>query len=432
METNILEILIKKRGGKKLSKSEIEFLIKGYTEGSIPDYQFSALLMAIYFQGMDFEETTHLTKAMLNSGKTLYLSDINKPKIDKHSTGGVGDKVSLILAPLLASCGICVPMISGRSLGHTGGTLDKLESIPGLRTDLSLKEFHNQLKRIGLGIIGQTEEIAPADKKIYALRDVTATVESIPLISASIMSKKLSEDLDGLVLDVKFGNGAFMKDYKEARSLALYMVQIGKRFGVKTVAVLTNMNNPLGQYIGNSLEVMEAIECLKGNCPDDLMEVTFALAEVALKIGRINGGRYLLLKKIKNNEALNKFREMIEYQSGDTKVIDDYKRLPVAKMSVIYPAPENGYIKDIDTFLLGVLGNRLGAGRLKKDDKIDHGCGFRIYKKTGDFVKKGEPLIEIFSDDEDRLQNVLKEMPRVFFITPKRVTKRVLIREIIS
>jgi pyrimidine-nucleoside phosphorylase len=432
METNILEILIKKRGGKKLSKSEIEFLIKGYTEGSIPDYQFSALLMAIYFQGMDFEETTHLTKAMLNSGKTLYLSDINKPKIDKHSTGGVGDKVSLILAPLLASCGICVPMISGRSLGHTGGTLDKLESIPGLRTDLSLKEFHNQLKRIGLGIIGQTEEIAPADKKIYALRDVTATVESIPLISASIMSKKLSEDLDGLVLDVKFGNGAFMKDYKEARSLALYMVQIGKRFGVKTVAVLTNMNNPLGQYIGNSLEVMEAIECLKGNCPDDLMEVTFALAEVALKIGRINGGRDLLLKKIKNNEALNKFREMIEYQSGDTKVIDDYKRLPVAKMSVIYPAPENGYIKDIDTFLLGVLGNRLGAGRLKKDDKIDHGCGFRIYKKTSDFVKKGEPLIEIFSDDEDRLQNVLKEMPRVFFITPKRVTKRVLIREIIS
>ncbi|MGB9720614.1 MAG: thymidine phosphorylase [bacterium] len=428
---NFLEIIHKKRDGQSLTQKEIEFLVKNYTEGSIPDYQFAAFLMAIYFQGMNFEETTHLTRAMLYSGEVLDLSEIKMPKIDKHSTGGVGDKVSLILAPLVASCGICVPMISGRSLGHTGGTLDKLESIPGFRTNLSLKEFKKQLKEIGLGIVGQTKEIAPADKKIYALRDVTATVDSIPLITASIMSKKLAEDLDGLVLDVKFGNGAFMKDYKKAKELAQLMVKIGKGFGVKTVGVLTDMNNPLGLYIGNSLEVLETIECLKGKGPKDLMEITLTLAAIMLRIAHIKGGRQLLLKKIRSGEALNKFKEMIKFQGGNGRVIDNYSKLPIAKGRTKYFAPKTGYIHNIDTFKLGMLCTKLGAGRLKKDDWIDPGCGFRIYKKTGDFVRKSEPLIEIFSDNKTKVKEIIEEIPQIFLQKQKPAKRSKLIREMI-
>jgi len=431
MDFDFLDILIKKRNGERLNSEEIECIIKNYSKGSIPDYQFSAFLMAVYYKGMDFEETTYLTRAMLFSGKTLDLSEIKMPKIDKHSTGGVGDKISLILAPLIASCGVCVPMISGRSLGHTGGTLDKLESIPGFRTNLSLNEFTMQLKKINLGIIGQTEEIAPADKKIYSLRDVTGTVDSIPLITASIMSKKLAEDLDGLVLDVKFGNGAFMKSYKKAKELAYYLVQIGKKFKVKTVAILTDMNSPTGDYIGNSLEVIESIECLKGNGPEDIMEITLTLSEHILKLVRIQGGRELLLKKIKNGEALNKFKEMITYQGGNPDVIEDYDLLPVAKNHTKFPAPKTGYVNNIDTFKLGILATRLGAGRLKKDDKIDHSCGFKIYKKTGDFVKKGEPLIEIFSDNKTIVKEVLGELKQVFSIKSEPSKKRKLIRDII-
>ncbi len=431
MGYNFLDILYKKRGGRKLTEKEIEFLIKGYTAGVIPDYQFSAFLMAVYFQSMDFTETSYLTKAMLFSGKVLDLSDIKKPKVDKHSTGGVGDKVSLILAPLVGSCGVCVPMISGRSLGHTGGTLDKLESIPNFRTDLGIKEFKKQLKEIGLGIIGQTDDIVPADKKIYALRDVTATVESIPLICASIMSKKLAEDLDGLILDVKFGNGAFMKDYKKAKELSQFLVEIGKKFGVKTIAVLTDMNNPLGSYIGNSLEVLETIECLKGKSPDDLMEITFTLAEIILQIAGIKGGRQLLIKKINNGEALNKFREMIEYQGGDCKIIDDYTILPIASNREIYTSKKTGYIHSINTFKLGLLATKLGAGRLKKGDQIDHSCGFRIYKKTGDFVNKKEPLLEIFSDNKHLVAEILKEIPGIFLIKQNFRKSYTLIREII-
>lgn len=431
MNYNFIDILIKKRNGEKLSLEEIEFLIKNFTNGSISDYQFSAFLMAVYYKGMDFQETTYLTKAMLNSGRTLDLSDIRMPKIDKHSTGGVGDKISLILAPLVASCGVCIPMISGRSLGHTGGTLDKLESIPGFRTDLSLKEFKRQLKKINAGIIGQTREIAPADKKIYSLRDVTGTVDSIPLITASIMSKKLAEDLDGLVLDVKFGNGAFMKDYKKAKELAYSLVQTGRRFGVKTIAILTDMNDPLGEYIGNSLEVIETVECLKGKGQKDLMEITLTLSENILKLAKIRGGRNLLLKKIQSGEALNKFKEMIEYQGGTPMVIEDYNLLPVAKKRSVYFAQKTGYIKNIDTFKLGMLATKLGAGRLKKEDRIDPGCGFKIYKKSGDFVKKGEPIIEIFSDNKMLVKEVLKEVSTVFSITSEPTKKRILIRSII-
>ncbi len=428
---NFVDILRKKRNGERLSKGEIEYLIKKYTEGQIPDYQFSAFLMAVYLKGMNSDETTDLTQAMLHSGKTLDLSDIKMPKIDKHSTGGVGDKISLILAPLVASCGVCVPMISGRSLGHTGGTLDKLESIPGFQTALSINQFKKQLKEIGVGIVGQTEDIVPADRKIYALRDVTATVESIPLISASIMSKKLAEDLDGLVLDVKFGNGAFMQGYKKAKHLAESLVQIGKRCGVTTVAILTDMNDPLGEYVGNALEILETLECLKGNGPADLMEITFALAELMLETARIRGGRELLLKKIKNGEALDRFRKMIAYQGGDYRVIDDYAKLPIARGRKVFLSSRTGYVHSIDTFRLGMLVTQLGAGRLKKEGRIEHSCGFRILKKTGDAVRNGEPLVEIFSDNNAHSAEVLKNMSDVFVIRKQVRRKKKLIRAMI-
>jgi pyrimidine-nucleoside phosphorylase len=432
MKCNPTDIIRKKRDGDTLTKAEIKFLISAFSQNQITDYQFAAFLMAVYFQGMNFNELTDFTQSMMRSGKVLNLAHIKKPKIDKHSTGGVGDKVSLILAPLVASCGICVPMISGRGLGHTGGTLDKLESIPGFRTDLPENQFKKQLKKTGVAIIGQTSEIAPADKKIYALRDVTATVDSIPLISASIMSKKLAEDLDGLVLDVKFGSGAFMKELKKAKELAKTMMQIGRRSGVKVKAVLTDMNCPLGKYVGNSLEVIETIEALKGNGPKDLMEVTFVLGEEMLKLGRIHGGRKLLAKKIATGEALDKFKEIISAQKGDTRVVDDYPRLPVAKSKIRIKAHRSGCIHHIDTFHIGILFVHLGGGRLRKEDTIDPSCGFRICKKIGDQVRKGECLLEIHSDRRSKARSVAQQMERVFAILPKPCRPRKLIHEIIK
>jgi pyrimidine-nucleoside phosphorylase len=429
---NSISIIRKKRDGYKLTQKEIQFLISEYTKTRIPDYQFAALLMAVYFQGMDFEETTDLMSAMLHSGRVLNLSDIRQPKIDKHSTGGVGDKVSLIIAPLVASCGVCVPMISGRGLGHTGGTLDKLESIPGFKTDLTVNQFKNQLKTIGVAMVGQTAEIAPADRKMYALRDVTATVDSIPLIAASIMSKKLAEGLDGLVLDVKCGSGAFMKEYKKTKELAQTMIQIGKRSGVKTRAIITDMNNPLGDYIGNSLEVIETIEVLKGKGPNDVLEVTLALAEVMLTIAKIKGGQRLLEKKIATGEALNKFREIIDQQGGDVRIIDDYSRLPVAKSKIKVKAQKKGYLQNIDTFNIGMLLVSLGGGRVKKEDLIDPSCGFKMYKKIGDHVEKNECLIEIYSNNKSKAQAVAQEIQGVFTITRKSCRHKILIREILT
>ncbi len=428
---NCIDLIRKKRDAYQLSKEEIRYLISEYSKGNIPDYQFSAFLMAVYFQGMDFQETTNLMQAMMDSGKSLDLSNIKKPKIDKHSTGGVGDKVSLILAPLMASCGICVPMISGRGLGHTGGTLDKLESIPGFKTNLSVKQFKFQLKKIGVAMIGQTVEIAPADKKMYALRDVTATVDSIPLISASIMSKKLAEDLDGLVLDIKLGSGAFIKDYKKAKELARTMIQISKRSSVKVITILTDMNNPLGNYTGNSLEIIETIEALKGRGPEDLMEITFALAKAMLKLANIKGGEKLLEKKIASGGALNKFKEIIHYQGGDVRVIEDYSRLPVAKNRIKVKAQKTGYIHHINTFDIGMLLVQLGGGRFKKEEKIDLSCGFRIYKKIGDYIKKGECLIEIICDNKAKAKTVVKQMHDVFTIKTKSCRRKKLIRETI-
>jgi pyrimidine-nucleoside phosphorylase len=414
-----------------LTGEEIGSLIARYARSRVPDYQVAAFLMAVYFRGLDEAEIVHLTRAMMATGATLDLSEIKKPKIDKHSTGGVGDKVSLILAPLLASCGVCIPMISGRGLGHTGGTLDKLESIPGFRTGLTLKEFKRQLRAIGVAMVGQTAEIAPADKKIYALRDVTATVDSIPLIAASIMSKKLAEGLDGLVLDVKFGTGAFLPKYRDAKRLARTMIRIGKRFGVKVKAVMTDMNNPLGVTIGNSLEVIETIEALKGRGPQDLMDVTYALAEVMLGLAGIRGGRKMLEANIVNGAALDKFKDIVRLQGGDVQVIDDYLRLPVARKRWPVKASKSGFVAGIDTFRIGVLATELGAGRLKKEDPIDPACGFRIFKKIGDRVRKEEKLAEVISDNRPFALSVQGRFGEVYKITSRRVKKPVLIREIL-
>ena len=414
-----------------MTGEEIGSLIARYARSRVPDYQVAAFLMAVYFRGLDEAEIVHLTRAMMATGATLDLSEIKKPKIDKHSTGGVGDKVSLILAPLLASCGVCIPMISGRGLGHTGGTLDKLESIPGFRTGLTLKEFKRQLRAIGVAMVGQTAEIAPADKKIYALRDVTATVDSIPLIAASIMSKKLAEGLDGLVLDVKFGTGAFLPKYRDAKRLARTMIRIGKRFGVKVKAVMTDMNNPLGVTIGNSLEVIETIEALKGRGPQDLMDVTYALAEVMLGLAGIRGGRKMLEANIVNGAALDKFKDIVRLQGGDVQVIDDYLRLPVARKRWPVKASKSGFVAGIDTFRIGVLATELGAGRLKKEDPIDPACGFRIFKKIGDRVRKEEKLAEVISDNRPFALSVQGRFGEVYKITSRRVKKPVLIREIL-
>lgn len=431
MEFSVLDIIRKKRDGEKLSRQDIKYLISEYAKYYIPDYQLAAFLMAVYFQGMDFKETTDLMQAMMRTGKMLNLSEIKKPKIDKHSTGGVGDKVSLILAPLMASCDICVPMVSGRGLGHTGGTLDKLESIPGFRTNLTLKAFKRQLKKIGVAMIGQTAEIAPADKKIYALRDVTATVDSIPLIAASIMSKKLAEDLDGLVLDIKFGSGAFMTDYKKAKKLARTMIRIGKRAEIRVTAVLTDMNNPLGKYIGNSLEVMEAIESLKGRGSKDLMEVTFALGKEMLKMARIRGGTQLLKKKIASNAALDIFKQIVCAQDGDALIFNDYTRLPIAKHKYRVLATKSGYIHGINNFLVGMLLLKLGGGRMKMEDRIDPSCGYRIYKKIGDRVKTGDCLVKIYCDNPSKARLIQKEMRNVYVIRRKPQSRKKLIREII-
>jgi pyrimidine-nucleoside phosphorylase len=430
-QLNPVELIRKKRNGGILSEDDIDYLITAYTAGFIPSYQMSALLMAIYFEGMNFQETTDLMKAMMNSGAILDLSHITKPKIDKHSTGGVGDKVSLVLAPLAAACGICVPMISGRGLGHTGGTLDKLESIPGFRTGLNMKEFITQLDSIKVAMTGQTAEIAPADRKLYALRDVTATVDSIPLIAASIMSKKLAEDLDGLVLDVKFGQGAFLPEYSRAKTLATTMHTIGTRAGIKVAAVLTDMNNPLGCYVGNSLEVIEAIETLKGNGPEDLMEITLVLVEHMLNLAGIHNGRKLAEQKLKNGDALHVLKEIVCAQGGDTLITEDYSRLPVAQYSVESTVHRNGYIHDIDTFQIGMLLVRLGGGRMQKEDTIDPSCGFYISKKIGDRVKKGDCLAKVICNDKKKADEIARQMQSVFSIKPAPKRRKHLIRETI-
>ena len=400
---NIIDIIIKKRNGNKLNKEEIEFAINGYTNDVIPDYQISAFLMAIYFKGMDPEETYYLTKAMLNSGDILDLSKIKGVKVDKHSTGGVGDKTSLVVAPLVASLGIKVAKMSGRGLGHTGGTIDKLESIPGYDVNISEEDFINQVNKIGVALVGQTKKLVPADKKLYSLRDVTGTVDSIPLIASSIMSKKLASGADVIVLDVKVGSGAFMKNLDEARKLALAMVQIGKMEGKKVVAILTDMSNPLGKAVGNSLEVIEAINTLNGNGPKDFTDLCIeASAELILEANyakNIEDAKALAIKQIENKEGLKKFAELVEAQHGDASYIYDPTKFDKSKYVYDVIAKNSGYVNNINSLMIGNASMKLGAGRIKLDDIINPRVGIVLEKKPGDYINVGDVLAKLYSDD---------------------------------
>jgi pyrimidine-nucleoside phosphorylase len=399
-----IDVIRKKRDGGELTRAEIEAVVNGYTAGTIPDYQASAWLMATLLKGMTRAETAALTDAMLRSGEVLDFSDIPKAKVDKHSTGGVGDKTSLVLAPLVAAGGVTVPMISGRGLGHTGGTLDKLEAIPGFNVNLPVRKFREVLEACGCAMIGQTAEIAPADRKLYALRDVTCTVESPFLICASIMSKKLAEGIDGLVLDVKTGSGAFMKSDKDAAYLAQLMVETGERMGKKMAALITDMDQPLGRYVGNALEVVEVLEILRGGGPDDLRQLCLELAAWMFLLGgrvkNIEEGRTLSEDLIRSGAALNGFRKMVELQGGDTRVVDDPKALPRAKNTMDVPSPRSGYVTAIQCEQAGTACVILGGGRERKEDSVDPAVGFVLHKKVGDSVSKGEALCTIHYNSE--------------------------------
>lgn len=429
---NMYELIAKKRDRGKLSFEEIDHFVSGYTAGQIPDYQASALLMAVFLNGMDADETFWLTQSMMNSGKVLDLSSIRGVTVDKHSTGGVGDKVSLILAPLVAACGVKVPMISGRGLGHTGGTLDKLESIPGFRTDLPIKDFTAILKDIGVCMIGQTEEIAPADRKLYALRDVTATVNCIPLIASSIMSKKLAEGADGFVFDVKTGNGAFMQTKKDALLLTKTLIQIAKRFKKKAVALITDMNEPLGETVGNSIEVIESIHALKGVAPADLMQITMALGAHMLVMGRkaknLQEAKKKLSQAIQSGKALDKFRQMIKKQGGKPEATDDFGLLPWGKFRLLVSSKREGYVNSLDTHKVGLAAVHLGAGREKLESPVDHGVGFLIKKKVGDSVEKNEGLAVVYANDLKKARFASQEIRQAYEIgkTKTRRLKKIL------
>ena len=405
---NIVELIKKKRDGKSFTSDEVGFLINQFTNGNIPDYQFSALLMAILLKGMNDSETAALTNSMLNSGKVINLSSLKGKKVDKHSTGGVGDKTSLIIAPIVASAGIYVPMISGRGLGHTGGTLDKLESIPGFRTDLSLSESMKVLKKCGAVLIGQTQEIAPADKMIYALRDVTATVESIPLITASIMSKKLAEGIDGLVLDIKTGNGAFMKSLRDSIELANSLISTAKSFDKKVIAYITDMNQPLGNYIGNWLEVYESIQVLRGNVKNDLYTLSTKLSGAMIYLGKkaksLQDGEQVAKDKIENGKAFKKFLEIVELQGGDVNYINYPDKYLKSKYVKKVRSDKSGFIKEMNTYQFGVASLELGAGRRTKNDIIDHKAGIVLFKKTGDHLGKNDIICELHSESKSKIK----------------------------
>jgi pyrimidine-nucleoside phosphorylase len=416
-------IIRKKREGRALAKEEIFDFVTRYTRGEIPDYQASALLMAIFFRGMDVRETADLTEAMRRSGEVLDFSEIPLPKADKHSTGGVGDKTSLIIAPVAAAGGLAVPMVSGRGLGHTGGTLDKLESIPGFNTRLSLAEFRRVLAQCGLGLIGQTEEFAPADRKLYALRDVTATVESLPLICASILSKKLAEGIDALVLDVKTGSGAFMKKLEDSRALAERMVEIGTACGTKVRALITDMNQPLGNAVGNALEVIECLEALKGRGPRDLVELSRELTAQMFVLGGVekslDGARARFDSIIASGKGAEKFAEVIAAQGGDARVVEDYSRLPAAQHEESFVAAEDGYLARLEAETIGRASMVLGAGRERLESVIDPGVGLVLEKKVGDAVAAGERVCMLFVNDRSRLEEARQLLARAIRISPQ-------------
>lgn len=432
---NMIDIIIKKRDGLKLTKEEIHFFVSGVTDDSLPDYQISAFLMATFLNAMDTEETAWLTMEMAASGDMFDFSELKGFKADKHSTGGVADTTTLILAPLVASLGVPVVKMSGRGLGFSGGTLDKLESIPGFRVDLSQEEALAFAKKSHIVLMSQTDNLTPADKKLYALRDVTGTVDSIPLIAASIMSKKIAAGSDGIVLDVKCGSGAFMQTLEDAETLANIMVDMGRHVGRKVTAIISGMDQPLGMYIGNSLEVIEALEVLKGNVSGDLLEVSLTLGAhmllLAEAVSSFEEGRTRLMGQIENGEGLAKFRELLAQQGGNTGIIEDSSLLPLSPQKQIVLAQTSGYISHMNTALIGRASQETGAGRAVKEQPLDFGAGIIMKKRLGDFVEKDEPLAEIYAQTAEKCTSSADFFQKAITITPQKITAPPLILKII-
>src|SRR3954453_20740475 len=431
-----VDLIQRKRGGEELSPEEIEFLVNGYTNGEIPDYQMSSFLMAVFYSGMSDREVSHLTECMLRSGDTVDLSSIPGVKVDKHSTGGVGDKTSFIVAPLAAAAGVVVPMMSGRSLGHTGGTLDKLESIPGFRTDLTTEEFTRQLGELGLAFIGQTDQLAPADRKLYSLRDVTGTVESIPLISSSIMSKKLAAGVDALILDVKVGNGAFMKNQLDARRLAQMMVAIGRRMDKKVRALITDMDQPLGFAIGNALEIMEASQTLQNAGPADLTKLSLELAAHMIHLGKkaasLEEARRIAEERLVDGSAYRKFKQVVTAQGGNALALDKFELLPNAPGMREISSPRAGYVTSIDAEGIGAASNMIGAGRDRKEDAIDPAVGIILEVKVGEKVDAGSVLCRLYYTREDRVDEGAERVEDAFRISGQKPDERNLILEVVG
>jgi pyrimidine-nucleoside phosphorylase len=426
----MVDVIEKKRDGNELTKEEIQFLINGFTKGDIPDYQMSAFAMAVFFQGMTKEERVYLTEAMVQSGDQIDLSGIEGIKVDKHSTGGVGDTTTLVLAPLVASVGVPVAKMSGRGLGHTGGTIDKLESVKGFHVEISNDEFIQLVNQNKVAVIGQSGNLTPADKKLYALRDVTATVDSIPLIASSIMSKKIAAGADAIVLDVKTGSGAFMKNLDDAKDLAQTMVGIGNGVGRKTKAIISDMSQPLGFAVGNALEVKEAIDTLKGQGPEDLHELCLTLGShmvvLAEKASDFNQAREMLIESINNGKALQAFKTFLEAQGGDASVVDDPAKLPTASYLIEVPAKTSGYVAEITAETVGTAAMMLGAGRATKESVIDLAVGVVLHKKVGDRVEEGESLVTIHSNKEN-VQEVIEKIYSAYKVTDEKVDKPTLI-----
>lgn len=430
------DLIMKKREGEELSRQEIDYFIQGYTSGDIPDYQVSAMMMAIFFKGMNKRETADLTMAMVNSGRIMDLSSINGVKVDKHSTGGVGDKTSLVLTPMVAAAGVPVAKMSGRGLGHTGGTIDKLESFPGFSVDMSTEQFFANVRDHGIALGGQTGDLAPADKKLYALRDVTATVDNISLIASSIMSKKIAGGADAIVLDVKTGSGAFMKEPDKSFDLAREMVEIGTRSGKETVALVTDMDQPLGFAVGNILEVKEAILTLRGQGPEDLRELCLALGSQMLVLGevaeQVDEARKVLEDVLSSGKALAKLREFVKAQGGDPSPVDDLSLFPEAPLVLEVPSPQNGWVSSIKADTIGRAALVLGAGREKKDSPIDLRVGIVLGKKVGAPVQKGDCLAIIYAGDMVKAEEAKKMVLSAFSIVPKKVDPHVLIKGIVG
>jgi pyrimidine-nucleoside phosphorylase len=432
----MLDIIKKKRDGKNHTQQELKFLVDSTVDGTLKDYQISAWLMAAYLNGLSLDETTELTRLMAFSGDVLDLTSVPGIKVDKHSTGGVGDKVTLVLAPLVASADVVVAKISGRGLGHTGGTVDKLEAIPGLKTNLTIAEFLAQLRKTGISVIGQTQNLTPADKVFYALRDVTGTIESLPLITASVLSKKIAAGADVILLDIKYGSGAFMKTFENAKKLSEMLVAVGKKLGKSVTTAISDMEQPLGQMIGHSLEIIESIETLKGKGPQDLTKICLKYGGVLLmqakKVKTIEEGEALLKSNIANGKALEKFKEFITEQGGDSSVTDNYDILPKAEHQIEILSRESGYINQLDALAVAETASFLGAGRHKKDDQIDLGVGVELKAKRGQKMEKGEPLAVLHANNLKYIEQALARIQSAFVFSGKAPVSTPLVREIIS